>query len=199
MSRAQSLPPDERRASLLSAARGVFAQNGYYSASVSLIVEEAGVARGTFYNHFVSKRAIFAVVIDDLMEEVASVIEIIDVAAPIAPQAVANIRRVILAVTAPEVARLLFTEAAGIDEEGDEMLRNFYRSATARIQTALERGQVLGIVRPGSVRLTAQCLLGMIKQPIFQASLEGSQVDADALVFEVFGMLAGGVLRVGAP
>ena len=199
MARAPSLTPDERRASLLSAARKVFAIRGYHSASVSLIVEEAGVARGTFYNHFTSKRAIFAAVIDDLMEEVASVIEIIDVNVPIAPQAVANIRRVILAVTDPEVARLLFTEAAGIDEQGDELLREFYRAATARIQTALERGQQLGVVRPGSVGLAAQCLLGMIKQPIFQASLESRQVNADALVFEVFGMLSGGVLRVGGP
>jgi AcrR family transcriptional regulator len=199
MPRAQSLPPDERRASLLTAARRVFAQHGYHGASVSLIVSEAGVARGTFYNHFTSKRIIFAAVIDDLMEEVASVIEIIDVAAPIAPQAVANIRRVILAVTDPEVARLLFTEAAGVDEQGDQMLREFYRAATARIQTALERGQQLGVVRPGSVHLAAQCLLGMIKQPIFQASLEGRTVDPDALVLEVFGMLSGGVLRVGGP
>lgn len=191
--------PEERRSSLLLSARKVFARHGYHAASVSLIVQEAGVARGTFYNHFSSKRLIFAAVIDDLMEEVASVIEIIDVSKPIPPQALANIRRVIQAVTDPEVARLLFTEAAGIDEEGDQMLREFYRLATARIQTALERGQELGIVRQGSVHLAAQCLLGTIKQPIFQASLEGEQVDSDALVYEVFAMLSGGVLRVGTP
>lgn len=177
----------------------MFARHGYYGASVSLIVQETGVARGTFYNHFTSKRLIFAAVIDDLLEEVASVIDIIDVSKPIPPQALGNIRRVIQAVTDPVVARLLFTEAAGIDEEGDQMLREFYRSATARIQTALERGQEFGIVRPGSVHLAAQCLLGMIKQPIFQASLEGRQVDSDALVEEVFAMLTGGVLRVGMP
>ena len=196
MRRAPSLSPEERRASLLKSARKVFAQYGYHGASVSLIVQETGVARGTFYNHFTSKRLIFAAVIDDLLEEVASVIEIIDVAKPIPPQALANIRRVIQSVTDPVVARLLFTEAAGIDEEGDQMLREFYRSAAARIQTALERGQQLGIVRSGSVHLAAQCLLGMIKQPIFQASLESEQVDADALVQEVFAMLSGGVLRV---
>ena len=159
MPRAQSLTPEERRASLLQAARKVFAKHGYHGASVSLIVRETGVARGTFYNHFTSKRVIFAAVIDDLMEEVASVIEIIDITRPIPIQALQNIRRVILAVTDPEVARLLFTEAAGIDEEGDQMLQDFYRTATARIQTALERGQVLGIVRPGPMQLAAQCLL----------------------------------------
>ena len=162
---AQPLTPEERRSSLLVAARRVFAQNGYHGASVSQIVKETGVARGTFYNHFDSKRLIFAAVIDDLMEEVAGVIEIIDVQRPIPPQAVANIRRVIMAVTERDVSRLLFTEAAGIDEEGDQMLQDFYRQATARIQTALERGQELGIVRAGSDHLTAQCLHGLSKPP----------------------------------
>ena len=194
MPRAPSLTPEERRASLLVAARTVFARSGFHSTSVSDIVKEAGVARGTFYYHFDSKRGVFAAVIDELMEEVASVIEIIDVTKPIPPQAHANIRRVILAVTDPVVARLLFAEAAGIDEQGDQMLLRFYRQATDRIQTALQRGQELGIVRQGQLRLIAQCLLGMIQQPIFQASLEGETVDPDALVAEVFSMLAGGAL-----
>ncbi len=196
MSRAQPIDPDVRRAKLLAAARTVFAQHGYYATSVSLITKEGGVARGTFYNYFNSKRLIFAAVLDSLMDEVTGVIEVIDVERPIPGQVVGNIRRLVSALTDPEVARLLFTEAAGIDEDGDEALRDFYRQAIARIEKALRRGQGMGIVQQGDLNLVAQFLLGMIRQPIFIASLEGKQVDADALVDEVFSVLATGVLRM---
>ena len=45
-----------RRAQLLSAARKVFRAKGYDGATVSEIVREAGVAQGTFYLYFPSKR-----------------------------------------------------------------------------------------------------------------------------------------------
>ena len=65
---------EHRRSSLLRAARTVFCQKGYHAAGVSDIVAEAGVARGTFYNYFESKRAIFQAVLLMLMDEVAGVV-----------------------------------------------------------------------------------------------------------------------------
>jgi AcrR family transcriptional regulator len=45
-------------------ARTVFEKRGYGAASVADIVTAAGVARGTFYVHFRSKRDIFIAVVD---------------------------------------------------------------------------------------------------------------------------------------
>lgn len=47
-----------RREQLLRAARAVFARKGYGKATVSDIVREAGVAQGTFYLYFPSKKAV---------------------------------------------------------------------------------------------------------------------------------------------
>ena len=69
MSRAQPLSPAERRSQLLAAARRVFAARGYHNAGVSHIIREAGVARGTFYNYFESKRTVFTAVLDELTTE----------------------------------------------------------------------------------------------------------------------------------
>ena len=63
MSRAIPMAPDDRRAHLLLAARSVFASLGYHRSNVSAIIAEAGVARGTFYNYFESKRACFQAVL----------------------------------------------------------------------------------------------------------------------------------------
>lgn len=195
MARAQPLAPDERRAQLLSASRAVFAERGYYRASVSHIVKAAGVARGTFYNYFDSKRAVFQAILDELMDAINAAVVPIDVTQPIPPQVRANLDNLIGICADPEVARIFFTEAAGIDDEGDLALREFYRQATARIDRALRTGQAMGIVRQGDMTLTAQMLLGILTQPVFIASLEETTLDADALVADFYALLAGGVLR----
>ena len=63
-----------RRAQLLRAARKVFRAKGYDGASVSEIVREAGVAQGTFYLYFPSKRDAAVSLRDGLMETMAQAV-----------------------------------------------------------------------------------------------------------------------------
>lgn len=194
MARASALPPDERRSQILAAARSVFARLGYHKAGVADIVDEVGVARGTFYRYFDSKRVVFQVVLAQMMDEVVGVIVPIDVSAPIAPQVRANLDRLVRAIVAEDVCRVLFSEAAGIDAEGDEVLRAFYGEALFRIESALRTGQELGVVDAGDVRVKARCLLGMIKEPVVQASLFGEPLDVEQVVAELGRLLSRGVL-----
>jgi AcrR family transcriptional regulator len=60
------------RALLLQRARTVFEQRGYGAASVADIVSAAGVARGTFYVHFKSKREIFIALVGMVEEELVA-------------------------------------------------------------------------------------------------------------------------------
>jgi len=60
------------RALLLRRARTVFEQRGYGAASVADIVTAAGVARGTFYVHFKSKREIFIALVGMVEEELVA-------------------------------------------------------------------------------------------------------------------------------
>jgi AcrR family transcriptional regulator len=195
MTRASALAPDERRALLLAAARRVFARDGYHGAGVAEIVGEVGVARGTFYRYFDGKRAIFQEILATMMEEVLGVVAPIDVTRPIPDQVVANLERMVRAIAAEDVCRVLFSEAVGIDEEGDDALRAFYGDALARIEAALRTGQRLGVVRTGDVRVLARCLLGLIKEPVLQSALDGTPLDAGALAAEIVALLRGGLLR----
>ena len=170
MPRAQTLSPTQRKSVLLAAARGVFSAHGYHRASISQIVAAAGVARGTFYNYFDSKRAIFQAILDELMDAINAAVVPIDITRPIPPQVLINLENIIHICTQPEVARILFAEAAGIDSEGDEALRVFYRQCTERIVRALNTGQDMGIVRAGNMTLTAQMLLGIVTQPVLASA-----------------------------
>jgi len=195
MARAPAMPPDDRRAQLLAAAGRAFAAKGYHRTGVADIVAEAGVARGTFYRHFEGKRDAFKAVLKVMMADVVSVVVPIDVSAPIPDQVWANLERLVRAIMVEDVARVLFSEAVGIDEEGDEALREFYGAALQRIETALQTGQQLGVVYEGDVKLKARVLLGVIKEPVVQAKLYGETVDAGALVRELTLLLRRGVLK----
>jgi AcrR family transcriptional regulator len=58
------------RAALLSAARGLFAEQGYAGASSEEIVAAAGVSRGALQHHFVDKRSLFLAVYEQVELEV---------------------------------------------------------------------------------------------------------------------------------
>jgi AcrR family transcriptional regulator len=60
---------DKRRKQLLDAATRVFARKSYWLASITDIIQGAGVARGTFYLYFRSKQEIFAAIVDGFREE----------------------------------------------------------------------------------------------------------------------------------
>jgi len=60
---------DKRRKELLDAATRVFSQKNYWSASITDIIRSAGVARGTFYLYFRSKRDVFLAIADNYRDE----------------------------------------------------------------------------------------------------------------------------------
>jgi AcrR family transcriptional regulator len=196
MARAHPIGPDSRRAQLVAAARAVFAAKGYHAAGVADIIDGAGVARGTFYNYFESKRAIFQAVLIELMDDVVRAVAPIDVARSVPEQVRDNLRNVVTVLQEMgDDARILFTEAAGIDAEVTETLGEFYGSATARIERALRTGQELGLVHPCDVELTASCLLGLLKEPVFQGLLSRRPIRVDGLVDTIFAIVGGGLMR----
>lgn len=69
------MPASERREHILEKAAEVFSQKGYRMASVSDIVDEAGIGRGTFYLYFDSKKEIFIELIESFFRGYAGVLE----------------------------------------------------------------------------------------------------------------------------
>jgi len=54
--------PEQKRARLLEAARSLFAERGYAATTTAQLAREAGVAEGTVFHHFPSKRALLEAV-----------------------------------------------------------------------------------------------------------------------------------------
>jgi AcrR family transcriptional regulator len=63
------------RATLLKAARTIFAEQGYEAAATEEIVRRAKVTRGALYYHFEDKRALFDAVASEVAREIAAKID----------------------------------------------------------------------------------------------------------------------------
>lgn len=66
---------EQRKAEILGAAVKVFAGKGYRNASITDINEGAGIARGTFYLYFESKRDVFLELVESYFSRYAAILE----------------------------------------------------------------------------------------------------------------------------
>lgn len=62
---------DRKRAAIIDAAVVEFRQSGYEATSMDRVAASAGVSKRTVYNHFPSKEALFAEIIQQLSERIA--------------------------------------------------------------------------------------------------------------------------------
>jgi AcrR family transcriptional regulator len=189
---------EQRRAQILEVAKAIFAEKGYHHAKIDDIVARARVARGTFYLYFGDKRAIFSELVDNCVDAVNAAIYAIDLArrdlSPI-EQLTDNVDRVVrVFVDEPALARILFNEAVGLDPEFDRKLLAFYDGVTSMIVRALVEGERVGMVRPGDSKARALCVLGIVKEFLYQLSLREHGFDREAVVRTVIELVNGGWL-----
>lgn len=190
----------ERRDQILMAARDVFARVGYARATVEDIVNQAGVARGTFYLYFEDKRGALEELIDRFAIQIVGAIVHIgtdEKDAPVSEQVLRNIRG-ILGVCLEErmMTKILFTDAMGADPEFHSKLTNFYSGVVQLLSESLRDGQALGIVADGEPRVLAYMTIGALKELLYQAVTLGlSGESTEALTTQMYAFLRSGYLR----
>jgi AcrR family transcriptional regulator len=159
---------NKRRAEILRAARGVFADKGYHEAGVSDIIDAAGVARGTFYLYFDSKYAIFEELLDQVARAIRQGIRPVDLspgAASPESQLLANATWLLsLLRSEPEMLRILLWEASGLDRELDRRLAAFYADLFTLTRRSLDKGVATGLLRTCDTEIGARCLIGAVKE-----------------------------------
>ncbi len=147
------------RQRILESAEQVFGEMGYYEASVSEITRRAGVAQGTFYLYFHSKREIFVELIDDLGTRLRSA-----TSAAIADTTDRLIieRQGFAAFFAflshhPRIYKIV-QEA---DRVAPEAARAYYQRISEGYQRGLRRAREFGTIREVDPEATAYALMGV--------------------------------------
>jgi len=170
---------DERRATLLTAARDVFAQKGYHAATVDDITRAAGVAKGTFYLYFQEKREIYYEVVRSFLQLIKDIGRSVGESATggtdflsRAEHAAHELMRVFIANS--EMARLAYRESMGLDPELEAMIKAFYREIAEVEAKNIQLGIDLGLFRPVNPLLVAYAHIGIIERVLLAMLDEGS-------------------------
>ena len=189
---------EERRNQILDTARVVFAERGYHDARIDDIVARAKVARGTFYLYFEDKRSIFSELVDRFvvrLTEAIIAVELDDKAHTPVEQLTDNVRRVIeLFLSDAPMAKILLSDAVGLDPEFDQKLMAFYSGLSELIQRSLREGEEAGLVRPGDARVRAFCLIGIVKELLYQSLMRRAEIPLDLMVTGVMDLVVDGIL-----
>lgn len=188
-----------RRQQVFDCAKDIFSKKGFHKTSISDIVQKAGIARATFYLYFRNKRHLFQSLLEFLLQELDRRVETIKLGEghplPL-EQLRANLTRVVtFSMEEPQLVQILFRSAVGMDREFERELERFYERVVDRIEGALKLGIEMGLVRPGSTRLIAYAVLGVLKEIMAQvASNRMSALTAKVVVDELLEFGRRGVL-----
>ncbi len=173
----------QTRGRLLNAAKKVFSERGYHNAQISHIIDEAGVARGTFYLYFKSKEEIFKELLEEVVAELKERIKVIDLSQDPKEQVIENIASVIeFALEERELAKIVLLRNS--DPELFSLINEFFEEVTHIIRGSLDKGVALGLLRECDTELLARAVVGAIKEVIV-GLLEREDIDTYGVAREI--------------
>lgn len=162
---------EQRREQILDAALRVFAEHGYEQASIEKVCAQASVARGTLYQYFADKQALFHAVLETWGERILAQMRPfreLDIELPRDP---ALLRRLMaerihtIFATASDYRdayALLLKEAAAKNAASERFAREFNRRFLVTMRTEIEDGMRLGLLRPCDAEFVANFILGAL-------------------------------------
>lgn len=190
--RRERLSADERREQIIRGASDAIGATGYANATLTLIAQTAGVAKGLIWHYFDDRDDLMRHTVAHLAEQLReALVTDLDVTAP-----------------APDVIRAVFTRTAlfsrthGAELDTiDQIVHNLrtpdgrqrlsmrdYEATYAEHEQLLARGQAEGTIRPGDLRVMALGYQGMIDSMIgyLQAHPEVDPVAHAAQLADLF-------------
>ena len=159
-----------RKEQLLSAARKVLAERGYDKTTVSDIVKEAGVAQGTFYLYFPSKKEAVIELARQIMDQLS-----LRMKAAFKPDMNFEARLRLFVRTGfqvarenPDLCRLLHVGAESVGQEFRERMQAeehpFFQSTVMMFQKAIDDGEAVPIDPDIAVRLMGRMMSGAMHE-----------------------------------
>jgi AcrR family transcriptional regulator len=164
-----------KRASIVGAAAGCFAEKGFERTTTADICRAAGISSGSLFHYFPTKRAVFTAIFTDDAVETAARLE----AAAKADDPWAALLAVVAELAAqlahPVVVRLVL-EAAAQAARDDEFAELIHRNDSALrdgLAVLVDRAADAGLIDPGlPARAAAGWVAGLLDAIISRASLD---------------------------
>jgi AcrR family transcriptional regulator len=184
------------RQKILTAAEEVFGERGYEAASIVDITRSAGVAQGTFYLYFPSKKAVFA----ELVEELGAMLRRTLAAAVVELHDRLEVERAglhafLVFVQQHKNLYRIIRQAEFVDEQ---LYRAYYRKLAKGYEEGLARAMKAGQVRKLDPEAVAYALMGIFDFLGMRWVLWEGKLPPKRVLDDVFAMVREG-LGLGNP
>ena len=188
-----------RKERLTECAKIAFARKGYYSTTISEIVQQAGIARGTFYQYFDNKQHLFQSILDSFLQDLQGRIRPVSLGHDDPPpfvQLQGNLTRVLsLVLGERDLSQILLHHTGTVDRTLEEPIGDFYQQVAEMIQRSLNLGIAMKLVRPCDTGIIAYSIIGSVKEVVLQlTSSQKPQPPVEELVRELMEFGMGGIL-----
>jgi len=184
------MPAQERREHIMEASAEVFSRKGYRMASVSDIVDEAGIGRGTFYLYFDSKREIFLELIEAFFRGYAKLLEEnhnrLKEAFERGGQVLWTWRGNMLRfleyhLENPFLTNIVYREAIGRDEDFSARVDELSNLARDKLVDEFQMMYDRGMMRECDVEVVTSIVMGSAIYLVMEHLLEKGDVDVEKL------------------
>ncbi len=177
---------EDRRDEIKRAAILVFSEHGYHAAKVSQIVQEVGVAQGTFYLYFEGKEQLFGEILNDFLSLVVSTIAGWEPSDLDSREALkGDLTRVGLLLTDVlmdnrEMTGIFFQESLAVSAEFQTLIREFYETLGAMLTSFNRILHERGLISKMNDRVVAYMTIGMVERVIKEYVVHGILEDIPA-------------------
>lgn len=185
-----------RRDSLVGAARRVFAEKGFAQASISDIAAAAGTSDGLIYRYFANKRVLLTEVLDEFYGRmIAGTEQAVDAATDFRGKLHALIFRHVRAFAEEtDVCRLFISEVRNFDDYVGSASQQLNRRYTSILLRVIASGVAQGAVSPDiDPRLIRDMLFGGIEHLAWRHLTSGVAIDVEVTTRKILALLLGGL------
>lgn len=187
------MPKEQRKTEILEAAVKVFARKGYRSASITEINEEAGIARGTFYLYFDSKKDVFLELVESYFNGYAQILqevqERLEESFTTGEDPLVTWRDNALAVLKfhsehPELAEIVYRQAIGRDEDFTARVEELTAVAREKLKAGFRLMSERGLLRDIDIEVTTSIAMGATIYITVDQILRQKRTDLEKLADE---------------
>jgi AcrR family transcriptional regulator len=187
-----------RTSEILDAARAVFASEGFADATVDDIADRAGVAKGTVYVYFPSKRDLFLAALRQGIVELHSQVRREIEAAPNVEEKLRAFLRARLSYCARnrDFFRIYYTEFATMHTRPSPArldCQDLYDQQSQLLESILQEGVEAGALRPMDVARTARLIYELARAAVAQHVMEWPDQEAEDTTNLVLEMVLKGI------
>ena len=173
---AKRLSGPERRASIIDAARGLFASQGFHGVSVDEIARAVGVSPAVLYRHFDSKEALYESVLRELAGQREDYVDVVVRSNGQFGTVLRGLTKVFVHSIAqqPDLLKMEMHSVLEGHTATREFFVNRWKTFTDYIEFSLGRMQDAGVIEPVNARAAGLLYQGMLREALLIKCMEAS-------------------------